>query len=339
MTYRNWLASNITPLFLRAALAAAFLWAGWSKLWYEDPVVGAEAVRLTELGVIRGPAPAPTSPALPESAPSAPTSTPPAPPGSPGSPVPEGEQPGAKPAEKPTEKPTEKPADKQPADTTPAPSEKPATTPAEPEPSPEASSGALPMVSLVAAAAPSGGVKPPSADAPPATGAHAPPALSPEDFSNPTPVRRLYKIGLLLDKSANPEDPSKQLWPSQLASPFAIRAFAWAAAITEFVAGGLVLAGFLTRFASLALAGTMAAAMLLTTVGPAAVSGAGFLGFLPDPKLHDPAAWVPAWQTLLFQFTLLCASLGLAASGPGSLSLDRILFSGSAKKQPATAKV
>ena len=46
----QWLACNVTPLLLRLGLAAVFLWAGYGKLAYNDPVSGEETADLTVRG-------------------------------------------------------------------------------------------------------------------------------------------------------------------------------------------------------------------------------------------------------------------------------------------------
>jgi uncharacterized membrane protein YphA (DoxX/SURF4 family) len=185
----------------------------------------------------------------------------------------------------------------------------------------------LPIVALVMLAE-----QPPAEAVAPATTAPQPAVYAAEDFPDPVMVPRLYHIALGLHRAAHPADPAKQLWPTQLADPGTIRILAWAAAITEVAGGAMILFGFLTRVAAMGTAGIMLVAMVLTTIGPAAVSGAGFLGFLPPPRMAEPAAWGPAWTGMLFQFALLMLSLGLVFSGPGGLSLDRLVFG------PSTAR-
>ena len=63
----------------------------------------------------------------------------------------------------------------------------------------------------------------------------------------------------------------------------------------------------------------MVAAIWLTQIGPAMQSGVTTLGFLPS----FPAFDIAAWQPLLWQFILLCASASLFFAGPGGLSMDR----------------
>ena len=125
-------------------------------------------------------------------------------------------------------------------------------------------------------------------------------------------------------------------WPGALATSEALDGLAWAAALTEFIGGWLVLLGLMTRIWAVGLAGTMVAAMWLTQIGPAMHgSDPAFLGFLPPLQISDPAVWTTAWQTLFHQFTLMCAAAALALIGAGALSLDGMLFGGSRRRPPA----
>lgn len=316
MGFRTWLAMNVSPIFLRVALAVSFLWAGYSKLAYNDPVSGEDAAILANLGVID------TTP---------PRLTP-------------------APAEAPSEPPTEAdPTQPQPSpdvlDGPASPPSAPETAPtSKPDTKPESISdnddankrfGAMRVIQASAPGTSRSVEAVPTGEA--GTLDPAPPAYTAEDFSDPVKVARLYKITLLLHKASHPSDPAQQLWPTPLSTPRAIVMLAWAAALTEAVCGAFVLFGFLTRLSALGLASTMAVAMLLTTVGPAAVTGDGFLGLLPSPRLHEPDGWVAAWSTMLFQFTLLMGSLSLAALGPGALAIDGLFAGGSPAKVKSPA--
>jgi len=145
------------------------------------------------------------------------------------------------------------------------------------------------------------------------------------DFPEGAKARRLYGLALLFDVRANPTDGTSPLWPQALASGTMIHVMPWAAAVAEFAGGVFVLFGLLTRLAALGLTGTMLAAMLLTTIGPAAVSGTGFLGFLPDPQFADANAWGPAWQPMMFQLTTGVIAFALVLTGAGWLSFDQRL--------------
>ena len=122
-------------------------------------------------------------------------------------------------------------------------------------------------------------------------------------------------------------------WPGALATREALDGLAWAAALTEFIGGWLVLLGLMTRIWAVGLAGTMVVAMWLTQIGPAMHGpDPAFLGFLPPLQISDPAVWTSAWQTLFHQFTLMCAAAALALLGAGALSLDGALFGGGRRR-------
>lgn len=143
-------------------------------------------------------------------------------------------------------------------------------------------------------------------------------------------VRRVYGLALLIDGSANPmpaEDGSAAtpLWPPQLATGKMPVYFAWAAAVTELVAGIAVLFGFFTRLGALPLAGTMAVAMWLTQIGPALQTGDTTLGVLPQ-GMFEIGAGGYVYTQLLWQFALLLMAGAVFCTGPGFLSIDRLLF-------------
>lgn len=308
MGFRESLGLNAAPLLLRLGLGVVFLWAGGSKILYRNQYTGAEAAILANLGIVTPAAPGapvtPVEPAKPEATPEPVPSSP------------------AKPAES-------APSDVKPSET------KPADAPIEPkrEASPPSARGALTSGMLVLAQVPAGGAVDPAAPSKdagrptPGVALHSGQRLyTADDFPAPVTVTRLYSLAILLHTAAQPDEQGRRLWPERLAAPRTIKVMCWMAALTEFLGGALVLVGFLTRVWGLALAGTMATAMLLTTVGPSALSGSGFLGFLPQPMLDDQARWVGAWTTFLFQFVLLLVGLSLALIGPGALSIDRLLF-------------
>jgi uncharacterized membrane protein YphA (DoxX/SURF4 family) len=93
---------------------------------------------------------------------------------------------------------------------------------------------------------------------------------------------------------------------------------AWLAAVTEFGGGILILVGFLSRIWGLGLAITMGTAIYLTTwtsyidTGPFAVAqgGDGYLLF----------------NHVFTQLGLGLLALGIFLTGPGPLSLDRLVF-------------
>jgi len=337
MSIRHSLALNLTPLLLRLGLAVVFLWAGSSKLFYSDVVTGERAALLANLGAIT-PSKGTGLPVTPPDAPvesgaptpSAPEATPEPSPAS---------QPSAEPAAPPTKPAEAKPTEAKPAESAPpaggAPGGAAPVNPAQPASpragafeTPRARSGGM----FILAAAPAAPVK----IEPSGTPASQPPLVidpsmpapryTASDFPGTVKVSRVYGLAALLHGSSQPDAQGNALWPASLSSPLMLRTMAWVAVLTEFFGGAFVLFGFLTRLWSLALAGTMATAMLLTTVGPAVMSGSGFLGFLPDPQLANSQAWVGAWTPMLFQFSLFLMGLSLALTGPGVLSVDHLIF-------------
>lgn len=200
-----------------------------------------------------------------------------------------------------------------------------------------------------------------------------PTSSPPSDIAPPAPpaevrVRRLYGLALLLHSAAfpppvtlpasatgsssvspnpdnllagQPADASAPtvttpmpLWPAALASGRLPVYFAWAAALTEIIAGLFLLVGLLTRVSALSLAGTMLAAIWLTEIGPAIQSGNTVLSFIPA---YGPFAFDAAnkfmFASLLWQTSLLCSALALTFTGPGALSFDRALFPPKAKSE------
>jgi uncharacterized membrane protein YphA (DoxX/SURF4 family) len=145
------------------------------------------------------------------------------------------------------------------------------------------------------------------------------------EFPDPIEVRRLYGLALLTYRAAHPTpNPDgtlpRPMWPDWAARDHWPITLAWAAAISELVAGVLVLVGLLTRISALAIAFIMASAMWLTEIGPAVQLGDAILGFLPR---RDP--WdVTAWRTILWQLALFGAALALAFAGPGAISIDGV---------------
>ncbi|MBL0926604.1 MAG: DoxX family protein [Phycisphaerales bacterium] len=135
-----------------------------------------------------------------------------------------------------------------------------------------------------------------------------------------------------MDRAAKPNAAGQAYWPGFAASGRVMEGLAWGAAITEFIGGALILLGFLTRVWGLALAGTMGVAIWLTQIGPNLGNPANFLMVLPDPKMSD-AAWTAVWNTLLWQFGLMCTGASVALLGAGGISLDGLLFQ--KRKAPA----
>lgn len=152
-------------------------------------------------------------------------------------------------------------------------------------------------------------VPPAQPEAPPATtpaGQDAPPRVSEPPTAGPSEgttapetlrARSLHNITLMVDRAG-------------MSNP---RLLAWVAALTELVGGGLVLVGLLTRIWALGLAIAMGVAFYLTSLD----------GFL--------ATWIfgmaiPDYTRLVAQLALFALAFGLVWSGPGALSLDRLVF-------------
>lgn len=145
------------------------------------------------------------------------------------------------------------------------------------------------------------------------------------DFPNETRVAQLYGIALLLHEAVQTTDTEGKPVRFPLAPAFIATGswpwwLAWAAALTELLGGFLLLFGLFTRFAAFAIACVMLTAIWLTQIGPAMQSGNASLGFLPPHAAYDSA-----WQTLLWQFCLLCAAMNLVFAGSGGLSMDRTI--------------
>lgn len=285
MSLRESLAVGWAPIFLRLALGVTFLWAGLAKVVYRSDFSGQDAATLANYGVIAAPSAAFT-PLETEIDPIAF--------------IPHAQQDEQDEQDQPTP-PATRPDNRQP-DGSP----------------PPALDG-----------------DPDSQDAPPppplsqnVTGG---PGYTADQFPEPVEARSLHMITLLLDSAMHPGidaesgEPTIALWFDVDATkdydPWPTY-FAWAVAGTELIAGGFLLLGLLTRLSALGIAGTMAGAIWLTTIGPAMQSGQTTLGFLPDHELLN----IMAWQTPLWQFALLMASLAVFCMGSGALSIDRLLF-------------
>lgn len=142
------------------------------------------------------------------------------------------------------------------------------------------------------------------------------------DFAGPVMLSRTHFIGLAMHGAAYPADGGRQLLPTALVN----RPWGWAlshgASLTELVGGALILIGLLTRLSALGLAVVMGMAIWLTTVGPSLGASGAFLGVLPAVGRFDS----DAWQTWLLQLILFCAALAVFFSGPGAVSVDRLLM-------------
>lgn len=92
---------------------------------------------------------------------------------------------------------------------------------------------------------------------------------------------------------------------------------AWLAALTELIGGVLVLIGLFSRVWGLALAGVMAVAFYMTTWP--------VLGTEPS-LLGVPLPPTPAYKVMFLQLGLFVLAFGLFLTGPGPLSIDRLMF-------------
>jgi uncharacterized membrane protein YphA (DoxX/SURF4 family) len=152
------------------------------------------------------------------------------------------------------------------------------------------------------------------------------------DFPDQMEVRRLYLIALLLNKCADPgltdeSQPITPILPGWLSSGSWAKYFAIAAAVTECVAGLLLLIGFMTRFSALGTLGVMLVALWTTQFGPAAMqSGNAVLGFIPN---HGDIWNAASYSTLFLQLALAAMSIAVFFLGSGPVGLDRAVFGAS----------
>lgn len=312
MRKRDSAALAIAPLFLRAVLAATFLWAGLGKFMHTFEVQGEDAAILANYGVIPNPhAPTRDTPST-----------------------------GSDAADEPIP----------PAEESPAPGAEDGQTPNDgPQALLEGSTGTMPLgnaqcptVSLADHTQPSvAGLRPaaPVRRVSWQTTEEQPRILATAaDFPDAVEVRGYAGLVLLLHSAIHPgldpEDssPRMQLWPDfdpdTEYDPWP-RYAALAAGLAELIGGILIGIGLLTRLSAFSLANVMLVAMWLTVIGPAIQSGDTLLGVLPKHDVFD----IDAWTTPLWQLSLLGAALALLFAGPGTLSMDRLLL-GRAKKPP-----
>jgi len=153
-----------------------------------------------------------------------------------------------------------------------------------------------------------------------------------QDFETPVAVTGVYGIALLIKYKSEPSINAdgtniRPILPAKLGEGRWPVYLAWSAAVTEVVAGAMMLAGLFTRLGAFALMGTMVMATWLTEIGPAMAAGTAKLGFLPA---HDwfgmDAAGNYAMANFGWQMALLAGSAALVFLGGGYLSLDRLLF-------------
>ncbi len=309
MRWRDQLALTLPTFILRLVLALTLLWAGIGKLVGDTTVTGGAAARLANMSVTLVPAP--------------PISDQPEP-----TPEPQSEiLPDEPPRELPeTPTPTTEngtPDPDSPTETTPDP-ESTDTPSADPEDDtndivldPRTRADITRVQSTTS----------------------APKVAS--DFPDPMSVPRVYTIALLLDKAADPAltPDSRQLEP--LLPPFVGQGrtpvyLAWCAAITECLAGTLLLLGLLTRLGAFSAVFVMCVAIWTTTMGPAAMGHTdSYLGFIPAAS--DP--WNPdSYAKLLWQLAVGAMALSVLILGPGPLSLDRLIFAPRSRDPYETAE-
>lgn len=328
MRVRDSVALTLPSLFLRLVLGITFIWAGTGKLIGTMEVSGDAAARLANLGIDLDP----IAPTTPPPAQSEPVETKPV------NPLPDSESSDpALPAEtQPAEDLEQQAKDiveqiKQSVPTTP-PQEQPANLPAElptepptqlpnqlpnEDPTPK---GDEPIVEKLGSTQGFAitRVQNTTADR---TGS---------DFPQPLECQRVYSIALMISKAADPgltpdSQPITPTMPAALANGPWPKVLAWAAAITELVAGAFLILGLLTRISALGTLSVMLVAMWMTQIGPAALqANDAILGFIPrHSDLFSPAHY----STLLWQLALVSMSLAVVFLGSGAIGLDRLFFS------------
>lgn len=149
------------------------------------------------------------------------------------------------------------------------------------------------------------------------------------DFPEPVECQRVYSIALMISKAADPgltadSQPITPIMPSKLASSPWPKILAWSAAITEVVAGVLLIIGLFTRLGAFSLFCVMLVAMWMTQFGPAAFhTNDAILGFIPRADdLFSPAAYAQ----LFWQLALASMSLAVVFLGSGAIGIDRLFF-------------
>ncbi len=289
MRLRDQVALTLPSLFLRLILGITFLWAGTGKLVGTYSVVGDDAARLANIGIM------PTTPppvTIPEKTPQ-PTesseSTEPVPtePATPASDLDEQANDIIEMIEDQLES-SNAPTD-------------------EPEASDQADEQKVRFQSVQ----------------------YASTTYSASDFPEPMQVKGLSSIALMISKAADPgltadSNPINPIMPAALASKPWPKLMAWTVAITELVAGVFLLLGFLTRISALGTLSIMLVALWMTQFGPAVIqSNNAFFGFIPFAD--NP--WAPGTYTHLFwQLALLAMSGAVFFLGSGAIGVDRLLF-------------
>jgi uncharacterized membrane protein YphA (DoxX/SURF4 family) len=117
----------------------------------------------------------------------------------------------------------------------------------------------------------------------------------------PVKARQLYRVTLMVDKVG---------WQYPVA-------LGWVAALTELVGGALLLVGLFARIWALGLAIAMGVAFYLTSLS----SYAGAIGFFRDFPIND-------YNRFAAQAALFALAFGIALTGAGTLSFDRMMMRG-----------
>lgn len=162
---------------------------------------------------------------------------------------------------------------------------------------------------------------PPPKPAPKPEPKPAPPVVQPPPVVKPPPVvdpkpaplnvgsggsvraKRLHRLTVMLVNDSPYPERFKPEW------------LAWAAAGTELIGGGLLVLGLLSRFWGAGLAITMAFAFYMTSLEPVLDYGV----------LNLP---MPIFNQVFTQICLFVMAIGIAMTGAGGLSIDRLLFGG-----------
>jgi uncharacterized membrane protein YphA (DoxX/SURF4 family) len=294
MRLREQVALTLPSLFLRLVLGITFIWAGTGKLVGTTLVVGDDAARLANIGVM------PTTPDAPSST-TDPTDNAETPPTEP--PQAAVDDPQVPDEEEPANEPTGDDLINQANEII-----EQLSPPA--EETPDQSSTGDDKASLQSVQY--NGTR-----------------YAAADFPEPMEIRRVYTIALMLSKAGDPgltaeSNPIIPTMPAMVASKPWAKILAWAAAITELGAGVFLLLGLLTRISSLGTLSVMFTALWMTQFGPAALhSSDAILGFIP--RVADP--WAPmSYIGLLWQLALAAMSLAVFFLGSGPIGIDRMLF-------------
>ncbi len=150
----------------------------------------------------------------------------------------------------------------------------------------------------------------------------APPVVTPPPVVKPPPVvdpkpaprnvgsgqgsvraKRLHRLTVMLVSDSPYPERFKPQW------------LAWAAAGIELVGGGLLLLGLLSRVWGAGLAVTMGLAFYMTSLEP----------MLDYGVMNLP---MPVFNQAFAQICLFAMAIGIAMTGAGALSVDRLLFGG-----------